>query len=432
MNRGYKRKAAKAATGDQRRPCKYGAKCYRKNADHLKDFSHVFAKAVEKEAADSSGEDDTVHHPERAEAGPDTQHEQDKKSGDSPEFTENPAETGVPLTPDNSSSQAAWDESDVKEVPDSPQDVHKSIEQKFLVKMPRDFYDFWEFCKSLDARKPEDALYDTLGLRLVGPFDVLAGKLMNSSVKRSEDFLCHWRYFYDPPEMQTLVRGDDETMYHLGYFRDDPNEMPVFVASNTVANGCQITKVAGNLFATLSKEISKALKGCKDKKSCSALRKLNGALVEFAEQKQHSLQEASKKRPTPQSNTFHGAGLVVPVDKHTDVGYRPLPISEAQLKSLLTKISNFKGVEARNPHMDDLQNLVTRVNIANDECDYGMGLELGIDLFCFGSTTFHPTIIMLMTVAYELLNREPFARILKAHLRQRIKSANLSILSRRD
>jgi len=29
--------------------------------------------------------------------------------------------------------------------------------------------------------------------------------------------------------------------------------------------------------------------------------------------------------------------------------------------------------------------MVNFVQFANDECDYGMGLELGIDLFCHGS-----------------------------------------------
>ncbi|XP_029822398.2 histone PARylation factor 1 [Ixodes scapularis] len=429
MLRGTKRKRGKAKASVEKPPCKYGAKCYRKNADHLKNFRHVVAEAVEtkNDAAECSGEEDTEFQSEQGESSPGTRHEEKQKVDDSLEVTG----TDVASAPDDSGSQTAGDESDAEEMPESPEDVRESIKQKFLVEMPRDFYDFWEFCKSLNKHKPEDALYDTLGLRLVGPFDVLARKLTNSSVKKPDDFLRHWRYYYDPPEMQTVVRGDDETMYHLGYFRDDPNEMPVFVASNAVADGCQITKVAGNLFGALRKEISKALKDCTDTKARSALRKLNGALVEFAEEKRHSITEASKKRPAPQSATFHRAGLVVPVDKRTDVGYRPLPMSERQLKFMLTQISKCKENDAENMLSDDLQNLVTRVNIANDECDYGMGLEFGIDLFCFGDPRFHPTILMQTTLAYQLLNREAFARILKAHLRRRLKTADLSVLSSR-
>ena len=36
-----------------------------------------------------------------------------------------------------------------------------------------------------------------------------------------------------------------------------------------------------------------------------------------------------------------------------------------------------------------LQELVTNVQFANDEGDPGMGLELGIDAFCFGGEIQH-------------------------------------------
>ena len=32
-----------------------------------------------------------------------------------------------------------------------------------------------------------------------------------------------------------------------------------------------------------------------------------------------------------------------------------------------------------------IQEMMTYVQFANEECDYGMGLELGLDLFCHGS-----------------------------------------------
>ena len=61
------------------------------------------------------------------------------------------------------------------------------------------------------------AFESELGLKLVGPFDVLAGKSRNC--KRKACYLRHWRYFYDPPEFLTVVKGDDESQFHFGYFR---------------------------------------------------------------------------------------------------------------------------------------------------------------------------------------------------------------------
>lgn len=66
-----------------------------------------------------------------------------------------------------------------------------------------------------------DALLKSLGLQLVGPFDILSGKYKRKRNKRGmwPNFLLHWRYFYDPPEFMTVIKGDDEKEFHLGYFR---------------------------------------------------------------------------------------------------------------------------------------------------------------------------------------------------------------------
>ena len=53
------------------------------------------------------------------------------------------------------------------------------------------------------------------------------------------------------------------------------------------------------------------------------------------------------------------------------------------------------------------------VQYANDELDYGMGLELGLDLLAFGGEVFHSTILHLLGVAYELLERPEFLTVLK-------------------
>lgn len=90
------------------------------------------------------------------------------------------------------------------------------------------------------------------------------------------------------------------------------------------------------------------------------------------------------------------------------------------LNKLLNKIANCKQDEARRDQaFEPLQEIVTFVQFANDECDYGMGLELGIDLFCHGDTYFHTLIEHLLPVAYDLLQREEFSKICLEHLKQR-------------
>lgn len=42
-------------------------------------------------------------------------------------------------------------------VQDSPENVRFSIEQKFMLEMPEDFFDLWELCTSINKEKPEGA-----------------------------------------------------------------------------------------------------------------------------------------------------------------------------------------------------------------------------------------------------------------------------------
>ena len=72
----------------------------------------------------------------------------------------------------------------------------------------------------------------------------------------------------------------------------------------------------------------------------------------------------------------------------------------------------------RDRQFEPLQEIITFVQFANDECDYGMGLELGMDLFCHGEH-FHSVVLNLLPLAYDLLQREEFARIIQEHLNSR-------------
>lgn len=63
-----------------------------------------------------------------------------------------------------------------------------------------------------------DALDDTLDLKLVGPFEILAGA-HKASQNSEPNFHLHWRFFYDPPEFQTVLLGNQDTQHHIGYYR---------------------------------------------------------------------------------------------------------------------------------------------------------------------------------------------------------------------
>ena len=100
-----------------------------------------------------------------------------------------------------------------------------------------------------------------------------------------------------------------------------------------------------------------------------------------------------------------------------------------ELQRLLNKIAGLTDPVKREEQFEALQEIVTFVQFANDECDYGMGLELGLDLFCHGDQ-FHNVVRHLLPVAYELLGREEFKRIVQEHLKCRDRvPADFSVAS---
>ncbi|KAL3996413.1 hypothetical protein ACER0C_009069 [Sarotherodon galilaeus] len=294
--------------------------------------------------------------------------------------------------------------------------------QLYSFQMPEDLYHFWEFCSELCTDNPRGALKDSLGLQLVGPFDILAGAHKNS--KNSQlNFHLHWRYFYDPPEFQTILTGSEDSQHHIGYYRDTTDSLPSFVGENEAKKGCTITQMGDNVFAAVHLYLLRKRKERGSKKTGDeVLETLEAKLRDKAqtlgfslEQKTKDMKQRDKKVVT---KTFHGVGIVVPVDKN-DVGYRELPETDAGLKKICKAIVEARTDEERVKAFGPIQEMITFVQFANDECDYGMGYELGIDLFCYGSHYFHKVIKQLLPMAYSLLKRNLFGEILEAHLSSR-------------
>merc|ERR1719339_412085 len=85
-------------------------------------------------------------------------------------------------------------------MPASPTNISDNIKSKFLVSMPEDFYNFYDFCKNLNSTNPVLAL-TSVGLKLCGPYDVLAGNIPPTAPRSTKLFLTHGRFYYDPPEL---------------------------------------------------------------------------------------------------------------------------------------------------------------------------------------------------------------------------------------
>ena len=62
------------------------------------------------------------------------------------------------------------------------------------------------------------AFKDTLGITLVGAYDIILNHFNQDT--NPEEYLIHYRYFYDPPEVYTVIACTDHPHgEHWGYFR---------------------------------------------------------------------------------------------------------------------------------------------------------------------------------------------------------------------
>jgi hypothetical protein len=93
---------------------------------------------------------------------------------------------------------------------------------------PDDLIRLWDLARRVRPLEPLRAFEDTLHLQLVGPFDVLAGKFDRHTTRYP--VAQHWRYPDDPPELFTVLVGEDGL--HWGYWLDAPGaSRPCVVAA---------------------------------------------------------------------------------------------------------------------------------------------------------------------------------------------------------
>lgn len=321
--------------------------------------------------------------------------------------------------------------------------------------MPDSFFTFWDFCKEINSSNPTEALA-VMDLKLVGPFDVLTGRLNESHIpvpyekkieKNEEDddgsgdeedeyadpedrnaILRHWRFFYDPPEVQTFAVHIGSTGYHLGFHRDEPtNKEPMVIVSDPQATPGTLTGLADNIFAALFQEGKRVVaRYSRDVDRKNQVKELMKQISDFARQHKIDVQATTKledRRKLVVAKTLNTFGINVPMSG--DVGYRPLPKDDKELAKMFERISKLPREDRRGSFdMKKLREIFTLIEFANDECDFGMGLELGMDLFV-GGQAFHKSCERLLTLAYKFLNRHAFIKILKSHLKNRSEGKEL-------
>ncbi|CAK1578677.1 unnamed protein product [Parnassius mnemosyne] len=407
---------------DPRTTCKYGAKCYQKNPEHHKNYKHPpqgYQKKIKNIKHKNKGVQPYTITKKHSDKDPTKKlvpspsqdfsvNKQEKKNDDSEKEEEK-----------KNSSLVTLDENCL--FYDKTED-NKLFKELFLVEMPPDFFQFY---KCISEEPSVEQTLASVNLQLIGPYDLLLGRL--PMLDNKDFYLIHWRFFYDPPEFQAVLKKKGESGFHIGYFRDDPNKKPEFMATNDCSKDCHIHPVADNIFGAVYCYLQN------EKKTSPfmsmACQKLMDKVKKWANEHKFSLDEYNIKKRVSQTvaKTLHGAGIVVPYNKKTELGYRPLVESNANLKKLFAKLESSTSKNEKDDILSQIQPVITYASIAMDECDFGTGLEIGIDLFCSGLKELEANAVASLTSAYSLLNRDAFGKIAQVHLKHRRKGSDMSI-----
>lgn len=276
---------------------------------------------------------------------------------------------------------------------------------------PEGLYRFWGFVNRLAPLEPLGALSAALGITLVGPFEVLAGRFDGRVPRRS--LLLHWRYYDDPPEFFTVFAGGGDGL-HGGYYLDDPAGAAGCVASYYARDAFELSVEGDDLFEAARLQLEHTLSdheadGTDDDATTAQLDLLRGRIMEHATGDRPETGEAyadlyggaSTREERVVAETSEGMGIVVPPER-----YRPLSLGDRRLWRQLRR-------------EDDPAGLVAEARQALREGYPGTALKLGKDLWAAGGERRMGYAVELLLEAYEALGRGELARVLQTHAANR-------------
>jgi len=211
----------------------------------------------------------------------------------------------------------------------------------------------------------------------------------------------------------------------------------MFVVANEGHNKI-ITSEGSNLLAAFKNYIWMKQRES-SRTGASNLKKVYDEIAKFCEEKgdvnsSRKNDDLIKKCFQAESKSAHAMGVVVPWDFHTGkmiqqrvkrkAGYGHIGYSLDEIELMFSNVVNSIDDFSRSKAMKPFETLASRITDQDDgRVDAAiMGLELGLDLFSYGSEVLHPLCQRVLGFAYNTLSRQMWAEILERHLDDRRKN----------
>lgn len=283
-------------------------------------------------------------------------------------------------------------------------DKKKLLQEIYGFEFPDTFFEFWDFFNEL----PENLFTETLDIWLEGPFDVL-----KPDYDSNLNPIWESRYYTDPPEFFTIMRGFSDG-YHWGYYLDDPNHPQFPVASYYSSDSYELSVNGNNIFEAIreylewfhrdyllemeyhpeeAEDCKKALEELSTFRE--AIKKYHtGDRPEVGEEYVDKYNMWQERDKVIAATTRNHMGIVVP-----DGLYKPLSGEDK------FEIWNYE------PTPEEVERFADEAKQALKDGYPGTALKLGHDLWVYWE--YFDTTYELLDMAYEALGRDLLRKMLK-------------------
>jgi hypothetical protein len=158
--------------------------------------------------------------------------------------------------------------------------------------------------------------------------------------------------------------------------------VPEYVVCAENSRECKFDIVSSSLVQVLEQRVEERRKTLGDDKAANLLQKLEAHCDKARARGRSEAALRTKRAKDCVAASLSQLGVVVPVDSKTNTGFRELPTTGRDLADLLRELEQDAG--KKSAARKRLSELITRATIASDECDFGTGLLLGLDVFTAG------------------------------------------------
>lgn len=267
-------------------------------------------------------------------------------------------------------------------------------ETRLGIQFPKEVLQFWNLASKIKPLEPLKAFEESLGITLVGIFDVLAGKF--DHLKNKDLMALHWRYSLDPPEFFTVMAKGNQG-WHAGYLLDDCSGKSGCFASSYADEGLSFTVDGKSIFEALQSYLAEEEMNLEDEgllePNCPLL-KVKSRVEKFLAT-QPILQ--MKKAETWPTLDFGGVPNLEP-------GHEPF--KELELESFEEEIWSDKG----------LKKIMEKAHGALENQQLGTAWKFARDIWQRGDEDSLRLAGELLAEVYAKSARLPFQKILELHL----------------